>query len=112
MTSETYTDTGGCDAVSTTATILPSGRAMVIVTGSVNGNLNTAFLSFSGGGIPADDSRALIQGNATFGFIQASAVYVVTGVTPGEQTFTLAMRKIGGPGGVYLRRQITVIPLP
>jgi hypothetical protein len=42
---------------------------------------------------------------------QASATYVVTGLTGGSNTFT-AKYRVSGNTGTFVNRSITVIPLP
>lgn len=113
-TSLVYTDLA-TPGPSVTVTI-PAGttRALVIVTAeekTSNGS-NSAFISFAVSGastVGATDARAFeVQVN---NFIRASATSVITGLTPGINTFT-AKYRVSGATGTFAVRDITVIPLP
>jgi hypothetical protein len=68
-------------------------------------------MGFTAGGVGATDTFALI---ATSGH-QSSATYLVTGLTPGTQTFTAKYKRVGGGGGstaTFASRNIVVTPLP
>lgn len=84
------------------------------VLNSPNTNM-TAFMSFTGCGVAADDSLAasVTQSGIGAGFVghQASTTYLVTCTTGGSQIFTAKYRVNAGTG-VYQFRQIVVIPLP
>jgi hypothetical protein len=93
-----------------TVTIPASGNAMITVTGQVNPNTgNIACMSFSGGGIAASDTQAVCSDTGT---IQASGTYLVTGITPGSQTFTAQYHSSGGRTATFSNRSLIVIPLP
>jgi hypothetical protein len=112
---------------SVTATIGASGRAMVIITGlvtpnQVSGTSCEAFMSFAvtaGSTVAASDNNAIVRSagtSGTTGGVQASATTVLSGLTPGSNTFTTEYHKGGGSGSTcngasFSRRTITVIPL-
>jgi hypothetical protein len=118
-TTQTTNNTGYTDLTtagpSATVTIPASGKALVTVTGLINPPMNgTGFMSFAGGGITAADNQALIRdaGSSTStGYIQASATFLVTGISTGSQTFT-AKYKTDGTTVSFADRHIVVIPLP
>ncbi len=105
---------------SVTTTIALSGRALVTVTGFMNNNngINGCFMGFEVSGAtsrgPSDTQSLSLQGGdsalAATG-IQASVTYLVTGLTPGSNTFT-AKYRVGGGLGTFVNRHIIVIPLP
>jgi hypothetical protein len=89
---------------------------MIIVTGQIDpsGSGAIGYMSFSGGGITASDTQALIREHGTSsdtGRIQASVTYVVSGITPGTQTISISERSGTATANVFTNRQITVIPL-
>jgi hypothetical protein len=79
----------------------------------------TAWMSFAVSGastVAASDIRSLAREHGTSsstGYIQASAVYVVTGLTNGSNTFTAKYRVSGTTGtDAFANRSIIVVPLP
>jgi hypothetical protein len=116
-TSTTYTATltaGGTNP-SATVTVPASGKVLVIISGRVDPAASqTAFMSFTATGVTASDAFAIVREHGTSsatGFIQGSATYLLTGLTPGSNTFALAYRGTGGTS-TFTNRQIVVIPLP
>lgn len=108
-TSTSYTDLA---TVGPTATVdITSGAAIVTVTANIqpNGGGAVGYMSFTGGGVAASDSRALY---ATFGGSQQSATFYVTGLTNGSQTFTAQYRHQNGTSATFTNRNIVVIPVP
>jgi hypothetical protein len=109
--SATYTDlTTVGPAV--TATIGPSGSALVTVTcHSYNSAINDTFMSFAVSGATtqaASDNNAKVT--STTSGQQGSTTNVITGLNPGSTTFTSKYKAVAGTGG-FLRRTISVIPL-
>jgi len=86
----------------------------VIVTSAETGSTGSgiAYMSYAVSGattVAAIDGRALqVQGS---NFTRASATSVITGLTPGSNTFTAKYRITGGTG-TWRDRDIVVIPLP
>jgi len=79
----------------------------VILTAS----LNTGYMSVAVSGsttISASDTRALVRTSGSA--IQASAMYVVTGLIAGSNTFTLQYKSNGGTA-TFSNRNIIVMPL-
>jgi hypothetical protein len=112
-TSTTYTDLA-TPGPAVTVTVPASGKVLVSVTsGMKNSNAsNPTFMSFAVSGATtqaATDTRALsLLGN---NFQQASASFVLTGLTPGSTTFTAKYRTDGGTA-TFQNRSIWAIPLP
>jgi hypothetical protein len=98
-----------------TVTVPASGNVIVILTAQVTPPASqSAFMSFSATGVVASDARSLMRQHGTSsstGGIQASAIYFLTGLTPGSLTFTSQYRVTGGTG-TFANRNITVIPMP
>ena len=106
------TSYGDLATVGPSATVnITSGAAIVTVTAAItpSGGGAVGYMSFTGGGVAASDSRALF---ATFGGSQHSATFYVTGLTNGSQTFTAQYRHQGGTGATFVNRNIVVIPVP
>ena len=107
-TNNNYANLPGGPAV--TVTIPASGNALVTVTGQLNPTAgNLACMSFAGGGITASDTQSVCSDTGT---IQASGTYLVTGITPGSQTFTAQYHTSGGKTATFANRSLIVIPLP
>ena len=89
-----------------TARITPSGAN---VAGYMSCDISGANSSF------ATDSRAVIRDNGatstTTGFVQGSATFMLTGLNPGNTTFTIAYRVSSG-SAAFAERSIIGIPLP
>lgn len=100
-----------------TVDIGAAGRALVIVSTNSYGNTNgtTCSMAFAITGATtraaAETEGALVNYSDTGGLtqMQASAAYLVTGLTPGSTTFTAKYASNGT--GNFRRRQIVVIPL-
>lgn len=95
-----------------TVTIPASGNALVTVTARIDPTSgNTGYMSFSGGGASAADNQALVRDAGTSagtGYIQASATFLVTGLTPGSQTLTAKYKG----NATFSNRHLVVVPLP
>jgi hypothetical protein len=102
----TYSTLGGGPSV--TATIGASGTAMVTITGAIapTGG-NTAYMSISVDGGNASDTQSLA---ADTNFLQASATYVITGLSAGSHTFAARYRVSGGGNAQFSNRGLIVIP--
>jgi hypothetical protein len=102
----TYGSLGGGPAV--TATIGASGTALVTITATITPTLgNTASMGFSVDTTAASDTQSL---EADTNPQQASATYVVTGLTAGSHTFTAKYRVTGGGNAQFANRSLIVIP--
>jgi hypothetical protein len=119
-TPETRNNAGYGDLATTgpsaTVTIPASGAALVTVTGQVAPPMGgTGYMSFAGANIGAADNQALIRDAGTSnstGYLQASATFYVTGITPGSQTFTAKYRSSAGDTVTFSNRHLIVVPLP
>jgi hypothetical protein len=101
-----YSSLGGGPAV--TVTIGASGSALVTVTGAITPTLgNSAFMGFAVDAGAASDTEALAISND---FAQASATYLVTGLSAGSHTFTAKYRVSGGTNAQFANRSLIVIP--
>lgn len=95
-----------------TVIIGANGLALVTVSShSYNSGLNDTFQGFAVSGattVAADDKyskvTSLTSGNT------ASSTFIVTGLTPGSNTFTCKYKVTAGTGN-WLRRHISVVPL-
>jgi hypothetical protein len=77
-----------------------------------NANATSCLMSFSATGVTAADSNAVILAGSALQ--RASATSVISGLTPGSNTFTAKYRN-QGTGALtcsYQDRLIMVIPLP
>ncbi len=86
----------------------------MIVTATLTNSTGTAldYMSFTGGGITANDAQALIAQSSAAGVaVQYSATFYVSGLTVGSQTLVGKYRVSAGTG-TYTNRSVTVIPLP
>jgi hypothetical protein len=96
---------------SATATVPSSGNVMVVLTAEISpsGGGNFGFMSFTGGGVTANDGQALmVKGGA----LAASASIVLTGETAGASITVTAKYKSTGGTAAFANRQITIVPLP
>jgi hypothetical protein len=89
----------------------------VILTGQLNPETSaTAYMGFAVSGatsISAADTSALQLTRGTDAIAkQASAVFVVTTLTAGDNTFTIQCRVSGGAAVSFANRNLIVIPLP
>lgn len=110
-TSTSYTDlaTAG-PAVS--ADINKSGRALVILIGGIYTTATPKHMSVAVSGattVAASDTEALRADQAAFYNNQATA-FIMTGLTPGANTFTCKYKTASGTANFFNRR-IIVIPL-
>jgi hypothetical protein len=102
-----YTTLPGGPSVS--ATIGASGTAMVTITGAISPTAgNTAFIGLSIDGGNASDTQSLA---ADTNFLQASATYVITGLSQGSHTFAARYRVSGGGNAQFSNRGIIVVPM-
>jgi Collagen triple helix repeat (20 copies) len=111
--STAYTSTlGGTPGTNPSVTVSMTGSsAIVIVTATITGGQQSAYVGFSVSGattLAASDQRALLTSNDGSG----SAMHYVTGLTPGDNTFTLQYRVYSGPPWTFSSRNIMVIPMP
>lgn len=97
---------------SASVVIGPSGLALVILHAKLdNSGANTSRMSFAVSGattVAASDVESLAQQGSNT--VEASGVFMVTGLTPGTNVFTAKYRVHAGTG-TFSNRQITVIPL-
>lgn len=113
--SNTYTQTlSGTPGTNPSVTVSMTGSsAIVIVTATMTpGNNQSGFVGFAVSGastMAATDQRALI---ATTGLSSSSAMHYLTGLTPGDNTFTLEYRVSGASSQTFSSRNIMVIPMP
>jgi hypothetical protein len=100
---------------------IPAGasKALVSVTSGVTGSNGSiqCYMSFAVSGAStqaASDSRAqALTGVSGTNFLQTSASFVVTGLTPGSNTFTAQYRaSVNNQTCTFSNRSIWVIPLP
>jgi hypothetical protein len=129
VTSTTYTATlGGTPGANpATTAAITSGKALVTVTANITAvgtraaGVVQGFEAFAVSGattIPASDTQSVMVGlvgssnGSDTNQAQASATYLVTGLTNGNNTFTLNYRSSGGDTITYSNRNIIVIPLP
>jgi hypothetical protein len=104
--STTYVGLGAGPAVTTT--IGASGNALVTVTAAITPtNGNSAIMGFSIDGAAATDTQSLETATT---FQQASATYLVTGLSAGSHTFTARYRVTAGGNAQFANRSLIVIP--
>jgi hypothetical protein len=112
--SNAYTQTlSGTPGTNPSVTVSMTGTsAIVIVTATLTPQNNqSGYVGFSVSGastMAATDQRALI---ATTGLSSNSAMHYVTGLTPGDNTFTLEYR-VSGNAQTFSGRNLMVIPMP
>jgi hypothetical protein len=99
---------------SVTAVVPASGKVLVSVAAAMIGNSSSTscVMSYSIDGAPASDANAVILGEQDVQ--RASAISVLTGLTPGSHTFT-AMYRDQGSGSLsctFSNRAIAVLLLP
>lgn len=114
-TSQTTTSTSYVDlaTVGPTVSVTTGPAALVFL---YNANVNAAgtsssLMSFEVSGassVAANDNQS-IGTNSTVGS-RAGAVFLVTGLTPGSNTFT-AKYRVGGSTGTFVDRRLIVFPL-
>ena len=83
----------------------------------IGGNNCFPHMSLDGAGLAittaARDTRALISGRINAGELtQVSAVFLMTGLTTGSQTFTATYRSTTADSATFSNRSIIVIPMP
>ena len=92
-----------------TATIGASGSALVTVTGALTPTSGKqAFMGVQVDTGATSDTEALISET---NFVQASATFVITSLSPGSHTFTVQYRTNGGPAATFANRTLVVTPL-
>jgi hypothetical protein len=98
---------------SVAVTVPASGRVLVTMTSRIVPTIAAGFMSFTStggtGNVFADDTRALIADHTS---VQASATYVVNGLSPGSHTFTSKYKVCCAGDAFFEQRSIIVIPLP
>jgi hypothetical protein len=93
---------------SVAATIGPSGNALVTLTAQITPTLgNSAIMGFSVDTAAPNDTQVL---EATSNLTQASATYLVTGLTPGSHMFTAKYKVSGGTQAQFQYRSVIVTP--
>lgn len=114
-TSQNTTSTSYVDlaTVGPTVTVTTGASALVML---YNANVNAAgtsssLMSFaiSGSSSVAANDNMSIGTNSTVGS-RAGATFLVTGLTPGSNTFT-AKYRVGGSTGTFVDRRLAVFPL-
>lgn len=115
--SATYTDLATVGPAAT-ATIGPSGRAFVTLTAAIHSDPGgPGYMSFAVSGattLAATDNTSLLlydgSTNPLFVEVSASARFLVTGLTPGSNTFTAKYRAASATVPGFARRHIIVEP--
>lgn len=109
VTSTAYSNLGGPSVI---AVIGPVGQAFVMLTSRItmNANGSSGFMSFSASGATASDSNCVSFAGANGEVTQYSAIYFISGLTPGNNTFTTQVR-VGAGSVIFSERSITVVPL-
>jgi hypothetical protein len=106
--STAYTDLGAAGP-SVTAAIGASGIAMVTITGGITPtNGNTAFMGVSIDNGAASDTRSL---QVDTNFMQASATFIVNGLSAGNHTFAARYRVSSGGNAQFVNRGLIVVPM-
>lgn len=114
-TSQTTTSTSYTDLATVGPTVTVTTGPMALV-GLYNANLNSSgttasLMSYEVTGASAQAPNDNIAvGVATTTGTRAGALFLVTGLTPGSNTFTCRYR-VGGGTGTYVDRRILVVPL-
>jgi hypothetical protein len=117
INTDTYSDLG-TPGPSVTVTVPQSGQVLVTLTAGINLNGAAAggFMSFESSGgsgnVGVHDQRSLTFLSNIHGTFRGSATFVVTGLNPGDHTFTAKYRRQGSINVYFDGRTITVIPLP
>jgi hypothetical protein len=94
---------------SVNATIGPSGTAMVTITaGILPSGGNTGFMGISIDNGAASDTQALA---ADTNFVQASATFVITGLSAGSHSFAARYRANPSGNAQFANRSIIVVPM-
>jgi hypothetical protein len=110
ITSTSYSNSSGPIV---TTTIGPSGKAFVTLTSKITIDSNGGaggYMSFSASGVSVSDERSVFFTSSSAHSTQYSAVYLVTGLTPGSNTFTTQVRASTGTV-TFLNRSIIVVPV-
>lgn len=117
QTSQTTASTSYTDltTVGPAVTVTTGANAIVIVNfiGSNGTSADGAIMSAAVSGattLSASDSNAAQVNGSTN--ISAACISMITGLTPGSNTFTAKYRAGTGGTATFIRRTITVIPLP
>ena len=122
--STTYTTSLAATTPTVTATIAALGNALVTITASIapTGGDDEGYVGFtiSGTGgrdcttVATCDAQALVRTHGSSsgtGRIQASATYIVTGLSAGSHVFTMVYRQVNGSATIS-NRTLVVQPLP
>lgn len=119
-TQQTTTSTSYTDLATTgpavTATIGASGKALVTLSAALqnntSGQYSIAAVAVSGATtVAAADAKGLYVSEATTALeYRMSTTYLATGLTPGQNTFTMKYKVTGGTG-TYSNRNVVVVPL-
>jgi hypothetical protein len=112
-TSNTYTDLATVGP-SATVTIGPTGTAIVMLTAEAmtTSNGTECYMSFDAGGVTANDAQALVSATRNAGDTpNQSAIFWVTGLTQGSNTFTAKYKTTGGVSATFENRNLIVIPI-
>lgn len=117
-TSQTTASTSYADlaTVGPAATIITGTSALVILTAQISSSIvDSGYMGFAVSGattVSPGDAQALHSTSSVANHAdQQSALYVVTGLTAGSNTFTAKYRQNGASTGTYVNRSIAVIPL-
>jgi hypothetical protein len=96
-----------------TVSVSATGSALVILTANLvdTSNSGGCYMSFgSGGAASASDTTSLQSDNPKTAPTQASAIYLVTGLTAGSVTFSTSYRADPGVTCTFANRSILVFP--
>jgi hypothetical protein len=108
--SGTFGDLSGAGAGPSVTANLPAGRALVVLTAAIDApggpSGGTGAMGFSVDGAAPEATRVLAADRIE---LQASATYLVTGLSPGSHTFTAKYRTSAGTA-TFSNRQLVVVP--
>ncbi len=110
--SRSYADAPPAIGPSIQVTVPASLKVLVSVTAGVNATSGSTscYMSFTGGGVTASDTQAMILlGN---NLQQATASFVVTFANPGPMTLTAKYKAAPVGSCTFTNRSIFAIPLP
>lgn len=109
-TSTTYVTTLTSDTTAVSVTLATGTTALVMLSGSYSSNVAVQnYISFSVSGattLAAQDTNSIINGTTGI-ILSPGASIIVTGLTAGNNTFTLNYRVSGGTA-TYIRRTLVV----
>lgn len=111
ITSTVYSNSSGPIA---TTIIGSSGKAFVTLTSKITIDANSnsgGYMSFSASGVLVSDERSVyFTASSNSHSTQYSATYLISGLTPGSNTFTTQVRASAGTI-TFANRSIIVVPL-